>query len=284
MAITKTLGTLTTPVPSIQTQTQTAFSENADNAFIYLGDLAPDINIFTGQANTLQTDVNAKQVTASSAATTATDQAKISTTKAGEAAQSAIEAASAVSTLPDGTINDAQTTLTNAWSATKIDTELTNLNTDPTLNNFTRATATGDTFSVQYAKTSPGAGVVSLYKEVASVDETSNVFSATAVGNAFEYDNTKLDFVGGNLVLKDLGAGTYTANEYLPAITSNPLDTQYWTQLTSLSATDTPNGQSAFYAYSSDSRASWLVIEAGSTERAIARNNAGTWEYNSNVT
>ncbi len=97
MAITKTLGTLTTPVPSIQTQTQTAFSENADNAFIYLGDLAPDINTFTTQANTLQTDVNAKQVTASNAATTATDQATISTTKAGEAAQSAIEAASAVS-------------------------------------------------------------------------------------------------------------------------------------------------------------------------------------------
>jgi hypothetical protein len=88
MAITKTLGTLTTPVPSIQTQTQTAFSENADNAFIYLGDLAPDINIFTGQANTLQTDVNAKQVTASSAATTATDQATASSNSATASATS----------------------------------------------------------------------------------------------------------------------------------------------------------------------------------------------------
>ncbi len=71
MAITKTLGTLTTPVPSIQTQTQTAFSENADNAFIYLGDLAPDINIFTGQANALAVEVNTDAATASSAALTA---------------------------------------------------------------------------------------------------------------------------------------------------------------------------------------------------------------------
>ncbi len=88
MAITKTLVTLTTPVPSIQTQTQTAFSENADNAFIYLRDLAPDINTLTTQANTLQTDVNAKQVTASSAATTATDQATASSNSATASATS----------------------------------------------------------------------------------------------------------------------------------------------------------------------------------------------------
>jgi hypothetical protein len=99
--------------------------------------------------------------------------------------------------------------IANTYTKTEVDNTFAAINTDPTLNNFTRATATGDTFSVQYAKTSPGAGVVSLYKEVASVDETSNVFSATAVGNAFEYDNTKLDFVGGNLGLKVVGTAGY---------------------------------------------------------------------------
>ena len=51
---------------------------------------------------------------------------KVLKTWAVEAAQSAIEAAAAVATLPEGTMNDALTTLTNTWSAIKIDSEIGN--------------------------------------------------------------------------------------------------------------------------------------------------------------
>jgi sugar lactone lactonase YvrE len=104
----------------------------------------------------------------------------------------------------------------------------------------------------------------------------------------FNADGTKMFIIGvsADAVLQySTGSNTYTANEYLPAITSNPLDTEFWTELTSITASDTLNSQSAFYAFSSDSRASWLIMELGGTaERTIARNNGGTWEYNSNVT
>jgi hypothetical protein len=105
---------------------------------------------------------------------------------------------------------------------------------------------------------------------------------------AFNTDGTKMYMMGGTskaVYQYSTVGNTYTANEYLPAITSNPLDTEFWTTLTSITASGTTNGQSAFYAFSSDSRASWLIMEDGGTaERTIARNNAGTWEYNSNVT
>jgi sugar lactone lactonase YvrE len=105
---------------------------------------------------------------------------------------------------------------------------------------------------------------------------------------AFSTDGTKMYMVGStsdSVYQYSTVTDVYTANEYLPAITSNPLDTEFWTELTSMTASDTANGQSAFYAFSSDSRASWLIMELGGTaERTIARNNAGTWEYNSNVT
>jgi hypothetical protein len=55
-----------------------------------------------------------------------------------------------------------------------------------------------------------------VYKEVASADETDNVFSATAAGTAFEFDATKLAFTGGSLGLKvvsiikyDIANGSY---------------------------------------------------------------------------
>jgi DNA-binding beta-propeller fold protein YncE len=107
-------------------------------------------------------------------------------------------------------------------------------------------------------------------------------------GIAFNTDGTKMFMVGESsdtvhqytLPL----VNTFTANEYLPAITKNPLDTEFWTTLTSITASDTANGQSAFYCFSTDSRASWLIISTGSSERTIARLNSGTWQYNSNVT
>jgi hypothetical protein len=110
----------------------------------------------------------------------------------------------------------------------------------------------------------------------------------TPYGMAFNTDGTKMFMVGNSndtIYQYTTEIPAYTANEYLPAITSNPLDTEFWTELTSITASDTTNSQSAFYAFSSDSRASWLIMEDGGTaERTIARNNAGTWEYNSNVT
>lgn len=107
-----------------------AFDSITTNTVPDINIVATQLNIFSGQANALAVEVNGNAVLAKAWATSPTSPdettSKSAKTWAVEAAQSAIEAAAAVATLPEGTMNDALTTLTNTWSAIKIDSEIGN--------------------------------------------------------------------------------------------------------------------------------------------------------------
>jgi hypothetical protein len=81
-------------------------------------------------------------------------------------------------------------------------------------------------------------------------------------------------------------------NEYIPIIPnySKLLDVAPVSDINSLTITETLNSANIYYAYFKNVQSAWgantkLVIWDGSgNERSIARNNAGTWEYNSETT
>jgi len=50
-----------------------------------------------------------------------------------------------------------------------------------------------------------------------------------------------------------------------------------------MTATESGSG-TIYYAISTDDRTTWSVVDDTNGERDIVRNNAGTWEYNSNAT
>lgn len=74
--------------------------------------------------------------------------------------------------------------------------------------------------------------------------------------------------------------------EYAPVITSvgGQIDSEFWTDVNSFAITETVNDGEIYYAYSVDNRVTWQVIDNANGERPIARNNGGTWQYNSNAT
>jgi len=77
----------------------------------------------------------------------------------------------------------------------------------------------------------------------------------------------------------------YMNDEYLSAITSTAgqIDTEYWLDINSMTASETLNAKEIYYSFSSDDKVTFKVPSA-SGERSIVRDNAGTWEYNSNAT
>lgn len=80
--------------------------------------------------------------------------------------------------------------------------------------------------------------------------------------------------------------GDAIINTHIPAITNGAgqIDSTYWADLNSMAATETLNGQTVNYAISTDARSSFVIVSTGAGARIIARNNAGTWEYNSETT
>lgn len=74
-------------------------------------------------------------------------------------------------------------------------------------------------------------------------------------------------------------------NIYLSAITNTAgqINTEFWADLNSMNSEDEPDGETVCYAFSTDSGQSFQVVSSGSGSRMIARNNAGTWEYNSST-
>ncbi|MFA6394005.1 MAG: hypothetical protein WCW25_03995, partial [Patescibacteria group bacterium] len=74
---------------------------------------------------------------------------------------------------------------------------------------------------------------------------------------------------------------------YITATTdTNQLDSSYWTNINSIAATETTNGETIDYAVSYDDRATWKIYDNTDGDagwRPIARNNSGTWQYNANT-
>lgn len=76
------------------------------------------------------------------------------------------------------------------------------------------------------------------------------------------------------------------APSYIPsgaqfAMSQLPIDTTYWSDINSIAAFSSEN---VYFCYSKDSRTTWSVIDNTDGERDIVRNNAGTWQYNSDAT
>jgi 6-phosphogluconolactonase (cycloisomerase 2 family) len=104
-------------------------------------------------------------------------------------------------------------------------------------------------------------------------------------GVAFNNDGTKMFVAGrGDTSVDEYSVGTASITTgYQPAI-SNNIDSTYWTDINSLTATNAIGDGNVFYAISNDNRDSWSILDNDNGVRDIVRDNAGTWQYNSNGT
>ena len=79
-------------------------------------------------------------------------------------------------------------------------------------------------------------------------------------------------------------AETVFVTGYHPVHTTASTDTTNWLDLNSMTADQAAGDGNVYYAISTDDRTTWTVIDNTDGERDIVRNNAGTWQYNSNGT
>jgi hypothetical protein len=105
-------------------------------------------------------------------------------------------------------------------------------------------------------------------------------------GLAFNADGTKMFVVGdtGNDINEYTLSGVIMPSGYHAAHTTTSTDSTYWTDINSMTADEAAGSGSIYYAVSTDDRTTWTVIDNTDGERDIVRNNAGTWQYNSNGT
>ena len=107
-------------------------------------------------------------------------------------------------------------------------------------------------------------------------------------GLAFNSDGTKMfviGLVGDSVYEYTVGAvGTVITTGYHPVHTTASIDSTYWTDINSMTADQAAGDGNVYYAISTDDRTTWTVIDNTDGERDIVRNNAGTWQYNSNGT
>jgi hypothetical protein len=66
--------------------------------------------------------------------------------------------------------------------------------------------------------------------------------------------------------------------------TTASTDSQYWTDVNSMTADEAAGDGAVYYAVSTDDRTTWKIAKSTDGERSIVRNNSGTWQYNSNGT
>ncbi len=110
---------------------------------------------------------------------------------------------------------------------------------------------------------------------------------AQPTGLAFSADGSKFFVVGedANVYEYSAGAGAIAPapTGYQPCISSN-IDSAYWTDINSLTATNAIGDGNVFYAVSNDDKTAWSILDNTDGVRDIVRDNAGTWQYNSNGT
>jgi sugar lactone lactonase YvrE len=105
-------------------------------------------------------------------------------------------------------------------------------------------------------------------------------------GLVFNTSGTKMFIVGtGGDDVNEYNVGaTSTPTGYHPVHTTQSIDSTYWTDINSMTADQAAGDGNVYYAISTDDRTTWTVIDNTDGERDIVRNNAGTWQYNSNGT
>jgi sugar lactone lactonase YvrE len=105
-------------------------------------------------------------------------------------------------------------------------------------------------------------------------------------GIAFNTDGSKMFVAGynGSDVNEYSVGSTVIPTGYHPVHTTASIDSTYWTDINSMTADQAAGNGNVYYAISTDDRTTWTVIDNTDGERDIVRNNAGTWQYNSNGT
>ena len=122
----------------------------------------------------------------------------------------------------------------------------------------------------------------------ASYEKTFSISSqdTTPRGMTFNNDGTKMFIVGAtDQDINEYSLGlTAIPTGYHPVHTTQSIDSTYWTDINSMTAEQAAGNGNVYYAISTDDRTTWTVIDNTDGERDIVRNNAGTWQYNSNAT
>ena len=105
-------------------------------------------------------------------------------------------------------------------------------------------------------------------------------------GLAFNDDGTKMFICGdsGNDVNEYTLSGAVVPSGYHAAHTTTSTDSTNWTDINSMTADQAAGDGAVYYCVSTDDRTTWKVARGTDGERSIARNNSGTWQYNSNGT
>jgi hypothetical protein len=105
-------------------------------------------------------------------------------------------------------------------------------------------------------------------------------------GLAFNADGSKLFIVGraSIAVLEYNIVNVSVPSGYHAVHTTASTDSQYWTDINSMTADEAAGDGAIYYAVSTDDRTTWKIAKGTDGERSIVRNNSGTWQYNSNST
>ena len=108
----------------------------------------------------------------------------------------------------------------------------------------------------------------------------------TTAGFAIENNGSRFYTVGdyGRLYGYSIGAGVSIPTGYHAAHTITSTDSTYWTDINSMTADEAAGNGAIYYCVSTDDRTTWKVAKGTDGERNIAKNNSGTWQYNSNAT
>ncbi|QSL99457.1 hypothetical protein CRP9_gp42 [Roseobacter phage CRP-9] len=79
------------------------------------------------------------------------------------------------------------------------------------------------------------------------------------------------------------GSTTIPTSQYHLAVTNSggQIDSVFWTDINSMTADQSLGDGEAYYAVSTDDRTTWSVAKGSDGVRPIVRDNAGTWQYNS---
>jgi sugar lactone lactonase YvrE len=148
-------------------------------------------------------------------------------------------------------------------------------------NNGTKMFITGATGDAVYEyKLETGFDLSTAY----FVDSFSVASQDTApTGIAFNNDGSKMYIVGNdNNSVYQYAIGQAYPTGYQSVHTTASIDSTYWTDINSMTADQNAGTGNVYYAISTDDRTTWTVIDNTDGERDIVRNNAGTWQYNSN--
>ena len=113
---------------------------------------------------------------------------------------------------------------------------------------------------------------------------TESVFSAELKGIEFNSlgSNVYVTSASWHQTIHRTQLTPYYSAHNATAITNvaGQIDTNFWTDINSVTVNETLNDGTINYALSDDNRTTWKVKKTGEGDRNIVRNNAGTWEYN----